>query len=1043
MNELLRAEGIDKRALSPLIIGTKEAGLNTQYSQENPVLTKPIFFDGHEYIIISPTNLAYAFLEHIWQMAKNWGCTKALAELYHELTWQSLQNNLVQMHFQRFEHKFIIEPIHSAKVKWELYTFDDNKIALIEYFFDDALDYTTSDLAYFNSDAAHALKKQIINGIRSNPDYKTFELFDLSLTSSVGRAFLVPITKIPGTTVLNIPVSEFDILSQLKQCTAIDLWKFAIARTTKMPETPGINFSFLDYYQLYQNHNSSFFLSDHDQFTHIFLEEGYGSTGMLQKAKQHGDIHAVLRCQKDGRKVYVTVERMDQYSTVYVNKEDLMHGELYFLVEGLPQPVWITPKMGSYNKDLRSTIYHFTDALAYWLWQISTHIAERLKPLGHKPLTMFFELQNEDEFVTLTKTPTDLETLSKEFSLRSAENDFTISIPDSIISFLSRPDNLGERELLRQIMLGFNLLLAGRSMQIFTDVEIAEMVEAVAPIGLKKKFFIVDAGNNTLLDKRNLQPHRYIQEHDTSNVLDMIVPLLGEKCPPIGDIPDREQKRKLAYNIVAVLASYLTSQVNRYNCEELIRRLIGLYESLTQKREDIILTTPTRQECYSVTDNFLKELQEQRSRLSATTIAIRCLLEHVAAEQVLGSEKLSIAAIDELIAIINQIMTWGTAGDQLNYELFDLKISILPTGRIGTEKKEFNEVFDPYIISKTKEDIEDFKKTFKIHFDVEEGIDSSPFPENIDNAFLVDYGISFLRICAFLDVIAAIGSRQGHDYCQHDAETFFDAVNHVAETAFSKEEFDAAIDYLTLRYREKVTNKPEGCDNFDISPWRFNRRLSFLRRPMILMEKTISGQPIFYWGFRSALMTKRYVYDTLRSGRLRVSDDSRVSKVMGKLANERGDSLVDKVSTIIKKSGFTMDTEVTIAPKGKFKNIDDIGDVDCLVIDDVSKTLFSLECKAMAPSRNMKEMVEELTKLMGSESERGWIDKHLRRDEWLKNNIAVVGARYGINLGGYAIKSVFVTREQMLAPHLLNDLHMPFVTLYDLEKSGIDCLHVL
>ena len=133
-----------------------------------------------------------------------------------------------------------------------------------------------------------------------------------------------------------------------------------------------------------------------------------------------------------------------------------------------------------------------------------------------------------------------------------------------------------------------------------------------------------------------------------------------------------------------------------------------------------------------------------------------------------------------------------------------------------------------------------------------------------------------------------------------------------------------------------------------------------------------------------------------------------------------------------------IDSEVLINTKSELKADKDIGDVDVLVIDQSSKTIYSLECKSMAPSRNIKEMVEEVNKLFGSDSKKGWIDKHIGRDEWLKNNLDQLGTKYKLDLSMYAVKSFFVTQEDMLTPYLkTRKLKLPFVSLPNIKEKGL------
>lgn len=243
---------------------------------------------------------------------------------------------------------------------------------------------------------------------------------------------------------------------------------------------------------------------------------------------------------------------------------------------------------------------------------------------------------------------------------------------------------------------------------------------------------------------------------------------------------------------------------------------------------------------------------------------------------------------------------------------------------------------------------------------------------------------------------------------------------------FSAAQFTDAINYLSLKAA------PEEDDE---KPWRFNRMVSFLRKPLIIAME--NGIETIFWGIRHLVQSIIYLSDQLHSGRFRSPEGAAVRGILGGLANERGQRLVADVLNKLDLSGLIMDKEVTIKPGGKLENPKDIGDVDIMLIDPASKVLYSLECKAMSPSRNIREMSGELNKLFGFPPKKGWVQKHMDRHEWLEKHLAEVGAVYHQDLEGFTVRSFFVTGEQLFAPHSLSqDLQLPFVTLYDFAKKG-------
>ncbi|MBL0236647.1 MAG: hypothetical protein IPQ02_08580 [Saprospiraceae bacterium] len=94
---------------------------------------------------------------------------------------------------------------------------------------------------------------------------------------------------------------------------------------------------------------------------------------------------------------------------------------------------------------------------------------------------------------------------------------------------------------------------------------------------------------------------------------------------------------------------------------------------------------------------------------------------------------------------MNAIIDWGSMGDQIEFDLFEVEMSILPSGRIGTSKELFREIFDPYNASKSKENVRDAQDTFEQVFPQLNSMEGSDVPESLNIAFIEEFGISFSR----------------------------------------------------------------------------------------------------------------------------------------------------------------------------------------------------------------------------------------------------------------------------------------------------------
>lgn len=1041
LKKLCFENGIAYEAINEFLLDINSPEITSGFVEDSPLIYKPILKIDNQFIVVSPTTLSFAITDYIWSTAEGMGCMKQLNDAYHDFLWNNLQMQLGQMKFKHMTVGGI-----GLDEREGLYRFDDDKIAYIQYLPDDGLNFkenkTESKNVLGEEEDKSVHKKEVISKLIALPEFAGYEILDFTIISPIGRSFMYPVMKAEYGRTITIPIFELDVLWNLKETDALDLWKFSIAKEVQGNPLGMFSFSFLDQYKMYKDHHDSFYLSDDRKYDSISVQVGYADD-LIKQSKHKTDKHSVLK-NIDGRLVNVQVERKDAYMPVYVNPMGLLSSKLEFLIEGFYQPIWVSPSfdLEEYNGDIRNVLWQINDAIAYWLWQVQGDIKEDLKMLGNKPLTVTFDLDPIKKFETIERDFKREEGLSDKFQSLATEDSFSIVIPDAIIPFLYGSDNAGERELVKNLIIGINKILEVNGLPSISVERISQIIDSKAPLGMKKKFFILDTNDNLLLDPRNLKGHRYVQEYDTNVVLNSIVPTLGALCPPVGEIVAHDAKDDLSFKIVQnALFPFLRSKIVTYDSTELLKRFISQYESIIRKREELRVYTPTRIACFVNVDRHQIDLQEDLKDINKTSLALRCLIEHVGAEPNKGGKVISDAAIDELVAIMDQIISWGSISDQIHYDLFDVKLSVLNSGRIGVEKTQFKDVFDPYYSSKTNENITDAISTFNQVFPQNENSKGKDVPKNLDKAFIADYGISFTRICEFIEGLCNIGFLQTNPYSAFPLNELRDEINKYVKH-FDEREFKCAIDYLSITNRGKVDKLPKGYDFIDIMPWRFNRMLSFLRKPIVIVDAERSGESkVVYWGVRNLLDSRMYIAEQFFSDRLRVFENSHVKKVLGKFANERGQALVKKIMDSINPKGLIIDNDVYIGPSYSLKNEIDIGDIDILIIDVSKKIIFSIECKSMSPSRNIKEMIEEVQKLFGSGSEMGWIDKHVRRHEWILANRDQINNKYKIDVSDFEIKSVFVTNEDMLTPYLRKQmLPIPFMTSYEFEKEGYKSL---
>ena len=978
----------------------------------NAILYKPLLKTEEGYLVLSPTTICLSLSRFIWNMAENNQCMQEVNDTYHAFTWNNLQFGLSKLGFNVVS---IPEITLEENMRAGFYQFDKDKIAFVRYLGDSGKNYGFSEYGFEGTASLEGVGRpaKIISALRNVEKYKDFKIFSISIPSVIGGDLIFSIREDGADEICAMPIQELNVLIQLRNVDAIDLWKFAQAQKELKKSNPlFFSFSTLDLLKVFTENSNSFYLSDESANVAPLAEPGYAQDWCIE-AKTTTDKHSVLR-KKGSKYSFVGVEKKDNFMPVYYNHHEFLTGNPCFVVEGYDMPIWVIPNkiptVASYG--LKSLYFQISEGISYWLWQIQENIKEYINPLCEKPFEITFEFDNPEKFDLIERNYKRKENLEAYFKLSLEDDGFKLVIPTEIIAYLYGGDNEGERVLVRQIIKGFNELLSTKGFNIISEAKINETIENDVPLGMKKKFYILDTVDNLLMDPTNLKEYRYIQEYDSEQVLDQIVGLLGDKCPPIGEISTKNERLKLTRAIANdALFGLLNAKLENFNSLELLQRLLGLNESLIRKRELLKIEIPTRIACFVTEEQQTEDVYLTLAKLNRTTVSVRCLIEHLAAEQKDGKKIASTTDVDELIAVMDQIIKWGSIADMIYFDLFDVKMSILPSGRIGTIKQDMAYVFDPYHKSKTSENVQDTVNAFdQIFAQNLQDKNVSDVPEKLDKAFVADYGVSFTRICYFIDILSLIGFKQELDYAFLPLDKLKTEINSSAVNKFSDSEFNSVLDYLSLQKRGTVNLLPKksGFEISDIVPFKYNRMLSLLRKPVIVFGEQGSPDRIVIWGARQVLDSKRILADQCQSGRLRVpKKESAIISVLGAFAQERGDGLVKAIIASIDPTNLVIDQELFIGPGFEFKHFKDIGDIDVLIIDPSKKILFSLESKSMSPSRNIMEMVSEVNKLFGSDGESGWVDKHMGRDNWLKNNKDQITKKYGIDVTDYQIRSFF------------------------------------
>lgn len=565
---------------------------------------------------------------------------------------------------------------------------------------------------------------------------------------------------------------------------------------------------------------------------------------------------------------------------------------------------------------------------------------------------------------------------------------------------------------------------------------IEKIVDKRLPLGLKKILLFYSSNYSLALNSKNTNFDRLIQESRKQWYMDKLIPLLGERCPPEGEIKEQNEKEKLAKSIVFVLLQELKKTLKNYSSKNILFELMKNYESLIHKQAISKFGTPARLHCFSEREDIVAEIQKKKNINDETTLALRCLIEHLSSEPSFGDKQINQQVIDDMIVIMSLIISWGGMGDIVKYNSFDISLYILPSLRIGTNSHEILEpFFQQFSNTTTKEYIEDTIGDFSSYYVENERQEGKTSNEGFNNAFANEIGIHFDKLGGIANLLSNIGLEQDTPIARLSIAEIIIEVKKSFDEPFTDEEIKAGIKFLSLWNRKDVAKVPEGFKNIDISPWRYNRKLSYLQRPLILSDSVdFNEDSIIYWTPRHLDKSWNHLNYLFVSGRYRANEKSELERQMSFFLKKRTAVIQEEVvKWFNEQTEFSIYEEIEISPDGKLKSLTNIGDCDVFAIDHQKKLIFSIECKRTESAKNSKQMVEQVKQYF--DSKKGYFYKHIRRHNWLESNLDKVGQVFNFNPKNYTIVSFFVTYEILAIQFMENKpLPIPMISLFELKN---------
>jgi len=1042
LNRLFSPYGFDARILDQFTIRIGSSDFLKGRIHENPFYSRPIVKIQDQIILVVPAAVVGTLRHFIFTQAKKHKKIRQLASAISKTYWFSAQAALELLGFEPSDVE--LPPLENMVGFNEgIYSIDSDKVAYIHVVTDVAESYKEIyPLRWlFEKKRMNKINRryeEVISKLFERNDTRCKFIFFIAILGGIGRSISIEYSPEAENVRACVLTSEnLEIFSRIDNCDALKLWKF-VGHFTEVSSYHQIgSFSVLDMYEFYLRSHVPRDVWQEPGPSTIIISGGTGQRLRIEAAK-NTDIHAI-RSGNPPSWVSSMRHSMNPSEPIFV-PEGMLIRPFGFIVEKYPQPIWIKiwAVLGKIYDGDYPFYYQLIEVCSFWIWKMTASLRTHLIPLGPEPIHIMIGYEKFDENGCIDPDINESGLRRPSISIDPEKRTIFLTINGTLHEAINEGTNRGERCLVDTILLALGNLLESNSFpNTLEKNERAQIIDRHIPFGTTRKLYSIKTIEDPALDPRWVPTVRLLEDHDLKEQFN------GYKCEmekfrkSSGITSINGSNIKDLYNFcVDIHFARLKSLISDYSWVSLLSITISQHEALIKFLALRDHEVAWNLNLYYDMETQLRHYLSNRELWDNSSGAVRNLIEIISAEPPNGTKQVSLTDFDTLLACSHMLIHNGTLSDSARFGLFNK----LPN-REGENNSDntAQDYIEKFYEEKYREAIETAYERFIIIPEPkssEKKITDEDFDRELQKAFKSEFGLDLSRIIRFFAFVIDLGfeleTASPHlplSEFRTRAKTFLN---------WEDEDIDNAIYRFSLTTREKYEVPPDGFTQRDIFPWHYNRRISYIARPLIIGPEPIDN-PLIFWGPRHVNEALRILTRSVYSGRYRVDEKTAPEMVafISRIQNEFAKDYEREVSNWIKQNTpWIVYTGELIAQDEKLKSDKNLGDIDVLAIDISDKKIYSIECKMINFGRNPREVLTEIQKFLGdTENDNKSMGKHLKRDAWLKSHVDIIRSAYGLPPGDYSVISSFVTSEELIIGYI-RETPLPIIAFSRLKREG-------
>jgi hypothetical protein len=761
-----------------------------------------------------------------------------------------------------------------------------------------------------------------------------------------------------------------------------------------------------------------------------------------RKVRQGLDEHALP--QPDGSFVRVSREAADSYfpdeaiKPKYVSVDSVLAGELRGACVEKRSVWWVEAEFGATGLT-RDLVFRVWDAVTNWLDK-AVPVLERL--IRHQTDPIVLIILNFNEARQEQVDPIPEQQLRSCLSVVADQEERTIGIVfrDPFFGGFREPKNVAERTIIRAIAEGMVRLAGG----IINDKMIDSLVNEIVPNE--------DARYVHFFEAVRFRDH--IQNYDRPKKLfvddaDEARSKLGlgwlVQNPADGaTFTTANDSASFLNRVVAAIAKRMCSQLSKLDRKDLVEKALWYVEGVEADKKRWERTARAVFALREDKASAKAVAAQQFARCNAAEIALRLVVEMAVSECPLEGGEL-VGELDLTPLMFDALMMFhlGGCSDAIKKGVMEPEVQVAANGDVWIHVGFQDEIVEPlgrhFGLVQLDHEVSRYEK----HFEPFEPIPTvkGRFPDAFLTAFEAEFGFSVDALRGVREALEnlAVEKEQCVFVVRKDEILSYCARSEIA----TAEVAEIVLDRFELWPRESWDTTPKkGFVNKDWYPWRFGRKLSLMRRPLVRLEDC--DNPLYVispglLGVGIAYTLSRY-YEAI----VEVSDcrTGEMKRWIDDETNRQGHVFTKEVFNAVRALGFEACLEIKMTALLNDKLDKDYGDVDVLAWKSGKDEVLAIECKDLRFAKTPNEMAEQLNQFSGQVLPSGKRDKllrHLERCKLLSERTSRVAKTIGMENRDISIKTVICFSKPVPMQYIAKRFpNVSFLTIDNFTQNNVD-----